>query len=64
MDSTPRTPQPNPFLTPRGSYPDVMLRYRDTCPRCSGPVSSFKIEHQGGRIIYTVECNAGHRTTA
>jgi hypothetical protein len=59
----PLTPAPNPLLTLGAARLDVMRRYQHACPRCGASVACFKIEHHAGTLVYTVECDAGHRTT-
>lgn len=62
MDAIPEKPLQNPLLMPVPPPLDVMGRYQEACPQCGAPVSSFKIERDAGSLLFTVACDAGHRT--
>ena len=62
MDAMPRKPLLSPLLMPVQPRLDVMGRYHAACPQCGAPVSSFKIERDAGSLLFTVACDAGHRT--
>ncbi len=62
MDAMPRKPLQSPLLMPVPPRLDVMGRFHAACPQCGAPVSSFKIERDAGSLLFTVACDAGHRT--